>query len=255
MRSSRIPVTFFAGAFTLFAIVGLLAVSACSKPAQPQPAQAAASEPGAPAAGQPTGTAAQPAGAPPAAPAAPAKPVPPPPPPPRKSTIPEGMVIAIQTNYALSTETQKAGDKFEASLASAIVDGDWVIAKEGADVDGLVVAATKGGKVKGRAELEVAVTGLTLADGQHIKLATELAKTTADSSKKKDAGRIAITTGVGMAIGAIAGGGKGVAIGAVAGGAGGTALVLGTRGKPAEIPARSLLQFQVTRPVEVVEKR
>jgi hypothetical protein len=164
-------------------------------------------------------------------------------------------VLAIQTNHKLSTETQTSGDRFQASLAEPIVDGDWVVAKAGAAVDGLVVAATKGGKVKGRAELEVAITGLTLADGQHIALETALAKSTADSSKKKDAGRIAVTTGVGMAIGAIAGGGKGLAIGAAAGGAGGTALVLGTRGKPAEIPARSVLHFQVEKPVEVVEKK
>jgi len=31
--------------------------------------------------------------------------------------------------------------------------------------------------------------------------------------------------------------------------------VLGTRGKPAEIPARTLLRFTVRKPVEIVEKK
>jgi hypothetical protein len=164
-------------------------------------------------------------------------------------------VLAIQTTYTLSTDTQAAGDKFEASLAEPIVDGNWVIAKEGAAVDGLVVASTKGGRVKGTAQMEVAITGLTLADGRRIKIETSMDTAAAKSEKKKDAGRIAITTGVGTAIGAIAGGGKGAAIGAAAGGAGGTALVLGTRGKAAVIPAQTRLHFTVTRPVEISEKK
>jgi hypothetical protein len=135
------------------------------------------------------------------------------------------------------------------------VDGDWVSAAEGAAVEGLVVASTKGGRVKGTAQLEVAITGLTLSDGRHVRVETALAGSAAKSEKKKDAGKVAITTGAGAVIGAIAGGGKGAAIGAAAGGVGGTAAVLGTRGKAAEIPARSLLQFQVTTPVQITEKR
>jgi hypothetical protein len=236
-----------------------LAVAACSTPSpnNVQPAGSAGG-PAAGAVGQPAstvqpssgGSAVPPAkGGPSAPPAAPA------PPPPRRYTLASGTVLAIQTSYRLSTETQVSGEAFQASLVDPIVDGDWVVAKKGADVEGLVVAATKGGKVKGRAELEVAVTAITLADGQRIPVTTALATKTAPSSAKKDAGKIAVTTGVGMAIGAIAGGGKGLAIGAAAGGAGGTALVLGTRGKPAEIPARSVLHFEVTGSVEIVERK
>jgi hypothetical protein len=202
-----------------------LITAACSKPAQDT-----ASQPGA-AAGQPV------------------------PPPPRTFTLAPGMVLAVRTSYALSTNTQAAGEKFRATLAEPIVDGDWVVAKEGGEVERLVVVSSKGGKVKGRAELDVTVTAITLTDGQRVPVTTALAVSTAKSGKKKDAGTIAITTGVGLAIGAIAGGGKGAAIGAAAGGAGGTALVLGTRGGPAQIPARTLLHFHVTKPVEIVETK
>jgi hypothetical protein len=164
-------------------------------------------------------------------------------------------VLAIRTTSTLSTDSQAAGDQFVASLAEPLVDGDWVVAKSGAEVEGLVVASTKGGRVKGRAELEVAVTALTLSDGQRIPLTTAVDATVARSTKGKDAKTIGITAGIGAAIGAVAGGGKGAAIGAAAGGAGGTALVLGTRGQPARIPARSLLRFKVTIPVEIVEKK
>jgi hypothetical protein len=227
--------------------LGTLTVASCSKPAPnaaTKPAAAADSAPGA------AGATAAPAKA-----AAPGKPVPPAPPPPRTFTLAAGTVLTVQTNYTLSTDAQAAGDKFLASLADPVVSGDWVVAKAGAEVDGLVVAATKGGRVKGRAELEVAIVGLTLSDGQRIPVVTAIDTTQAASTKDKDAKTIAVTAGVGAVVGAIAGGGKGAAIGAAAGGGGGTALVLGTRGKAAEIPARSILRFTVTNPVEIVEKK
>jgi hypothetical protein len=164
-------------------------------------------------------------------------------------------VLTIRTSHALSSDTHTAGETFEATLAEPIVEGDWVVAKEGAPVVGLVVASTKGGRVKGVAELQVAVREITLADGQRVRVDTELSTAAAKSEKKKDMGKVAITTGAGAIIGAIAGGGKGAAIGAAVGGAGGTAVVMGTRGKPAAIAARSELHFRVTRPVEITEKK
>ncbi len=177
------------------------------------------------------------------------------PPPPRTFTLASGTVLTIRTNYMLSTDTQKAGERFTASLAEPLVSGDGVVAREGAEVEGLVVVSTKGGRVQGRAELGIAVTGLALSDGQHVAVETQVDARQATSTKEKDAKTIAITAGIGTAVGAIAGGGKGAAIGAAAGGGGGTALVLGTRGKAAEIPPRSVLQFKVTRPVEIVERK
>jgi uncharacterized membrane protein len=101
----------------------------------------------------------------------------------------------------------------------------------------------------------VALTALTLSDGQRIRLETAMKAAAAKSEQKKDVGKVAVATGAGAIIGAIAGGGKGAAIGAAVGGVGGTAVVLGTKGGPAVIPARSRLHFAVTRPVEITEKR
>jgi hypothetical protein len=135
------------------------------------------------------------------------------------------------------------------------VKDDWVVAKEGAAVEGVVVSSTKGGRVKGVAQLQVAIREITLTDGQRVRVDTEMATAAAKSEKKKDIGKVAITTGAGAIVGAIAGGGKGAAIGAAIGGAGGAAVVMGTRGKPAEIAARSELHFLVTKPVQITEKK
>ena len=252
---------------------GALALTACSKAGQSADQQPAASTatPGggaAPAESAPAARAAAPAESAPApraaapgkpAPSAPATPapppLPPPPPPPRTFTLGEGTALVIQTSQTLSTNTNAAGEQFTATLVDPIVSGDWVVARQGADVGGVVVISDKGGRVKDVAELEIALTSLTLADGQRIAVNTAVDATQAKSSKEKDATTIAIAAGVGAAIGAIAGGKKGAAIGAAAGGGGGTALVLGTRGRPAEIPAKTVIRFKVTKAVEIVEKK
>jgi hypothetical protein len=255
-------------ALILFACF-VLATAGCSKPSQdaapapgtpPAAAQPAAESAAAPAAGAgqsgtPVASDTQPAAGAAADRPAAAAPEPPPPPPPRTFTLAEGTVLTIATRTALSTDRNAPGDRFEATLTEPIVEGDWVVAREGAAVEGLVVASSKGGRVKGTAELQVAVTSLTLSDGQRITLETAMAKTAAKSEAKKDVGKVAITTGAGALIGGIAGGGKGAAVGAAIGGAGGTAVVLGTRGKAAEIPAGSRLQFQVKRSVAITERK
>src|SRR5262245_23828690 len=94
------------------------------------------------------------------------------PPPARVFTIRAGAPIAIYTAKDLSTKTAKDGDLFTGSLARPIVDGDWVIAKRGATVQGVVVNSDPGGRVKGRALMTVKLRSLQLADGRTVELST-----------------------------------------------------------------------------------
>ncbi|MDQ3011198.1 MAG: hypothetical protein M3X11_10915 [Acidobacteriota bacterium] len=181
-------------------------------------------------------------------------PPPPPPAPPRVYTINSGTPLSVWTTSSISTKTAKAGDRFTATLANSIVDGNWVIAKKGATVEGTVTDADPGGKVKGLASLSLRLDRLTLADGRSVSLATSRLTREAKSTKKKDAVKVGIGAGIGAAIGAIAGGGKGAAIGAGAGGAAGGGYVLGTRGDPAVIPGESQLSFRLTSPVKVTKR-
>src|SRR2546422_3539581 len=104
--------------------------------------------------------------------AAPAPPPPPAPQPPRVFTIPSNTSITISTAKTLSTKTDKNGDRFTASLANPIVDGDWVIAKRGALVEGVVVNSDPGGRVSGVASMTVKLSRLQLADGRMVNLST-----------------------------------------------------------------------------------
>jgi len=193
---------------------------------QPSPSPSVAASPTPEATTDPGSVASNAAANPGAAPArsvgaAPAAPPPPPPAPPRVFTIRAGTPIEISTAKTLSTKDVKDGDRFTASLASPIVDGNWVIAKRGALVEGVIVNSDPGGRVKGRASMTVKLSSLQLADGRTVDLSTSSYTKEAKATKKKDAAKIGIGAGIGAAIGAIAGGGKGAAIGGLTGGVAG----------------------------------
>lgn len=177
-----------------------------------------------------------------------------PPPPPRTYTISAGRPISIYTTSTLSTKTNRAGDSFVGTLTSAIMDKDWVIAKKGATVEGLVTSSDPGGKVKGVASLTVVVKRLQLADGRKVDLSTSSFTKQAKTTMKKDAIKIGGGAVAGAVIGAIIGGKKGAAIGAGVGGGAGTGAVLATRGDPATIPAETPLTFRLRAPVKVVKR-
>jgi hypothetical protein len=174
--------------------------------------------------------------------------------PPRTYTIQAGRPISIFTTNTLSTKTNKPGDSFVGTLAGAVVDKDWVIAKKGATVEGVVTNSDPGGKLKGVASLTVVLKRLELADGRKVELRTSAFTKQAKTTKKKDAIKIGGGAAAGALIGAIVGGKKGAAIGAGVGGGAGTGVVLATRGDPAAIPSETPLTFRLRAPVTVVKR-
>jgi hypothetical protein len=156
----------------------------------------------------------------------------------------------VRTTSVLSTKSAEAGERFTATLAEPLIEGDRVIAPKGATVEGKVVESDDGGKVKGLAEIAITLTSLHTANGE-VPISTSSVSRQARATKKKDATKIGIGAGVGAAIGAIAGGGKGAAIGSAAGAGAGTGVVLATKGDPAVFPAESLLTFRLKAPAEI----
>ncbi|MGQ9918228.1 MAG: hypothetical protein ACUVS7_12490 [Bryobacteraceae bacterium] len=177
----------------------------------------------------------------------------PPAPAPKPITVAAGTPVVIRTIATLSTKDARDGEVFRATLAEPLVVDGVTIAAKGAEVEGVVVQSDPGGRVKGVAQLGVALRSIHTAAGK-VDIQTGTYVTEAKSSVKKDVTRGAIMTGVGAAIGAIAGGGKGAAVGAGVGAGAGTATAMATRGEPAVIPAESVLTFRLQQPVTVTVK-
>lgn len=189
-----------------------------------------------------------PPAAPPAAPAPQADPAPRPPVP-EKITIPAGAFVTVRVDQFLSSDKNKAGDSFSATLSRPVVADGLVVARRGETIGGRVVDAKKAGRIKGVSHLQIALNTLTLADGQQIPVQTELTSITGTTSNGRDAGAVITTTATGAAIGAAADWGVGAAIGAGAGLVAGTVGVLVTRGHPTIIYPESQLTFRLAKPV------
>jgi hypothetical protein len=169
-------------------------------------------------------------------------------------TLQEGTLLSVRTDSGLSTKSHEAGQSFTATLDQPVLQGGKEIAARGAQVQGKIVEADPGGRVKGVASLTVRLTSLEVG-GQAVSISTNTVTREARATKRTDAVKIAVGTGIGAAIGALTGGGKGAAVGAAAGGGAGTGVVLATRGEEAEIPSESLLNFELRAPVTVTSRR
>jgi len=167
-----------------------------------------------------------------------------------KSVIPSGTLLKVSLTDVIDSNTSSAGDLFWVSLAeSVVVDGATLLSK-GTRLQGRVINAEGAGKVKGRALVQLELTGIEQGN-RIVAISTKTFEATADSTQGRDAGIIAGGAGVGAAIGAIAGGKKGAAIGAATGGGAGTGVVLATKGKEIHYGPETRLDFTLANAVKL----
>ena len=215
---------------------------AASAPPAPQPAPATAAVP------PPTPPV-------PAAPAVPQVPAQPSPPvaasaaapqtaPSSYITIPADTSVFVRMIDGVDSSVNQIGDTFRASLESALVVGDTVVAPKGADAYGRLTQAKEAGKISGSAELTLELTGIRIG-GNIVPLNSTDYDVAGKGRGSQSAQRIGGGAVIGTIIGAIAGGGRGAAIGAVAGAGTGTAVQVFTHGDKVRVPSETLLEFKL----------
>ncbi len=165
--------------------------------------------------------------------------------------VPAGTLIRVQINNTLSSEQNKAGDTFTATLVQPLIANGWVVARPGQLLTGHVTSAKKAGHFSGQSELAVQVSELTLVDGQILPINTSLIQWSGGNSYGRDAATMIVPTGLGALIGGAAEGGGGAAVGAGIGAAAGIIGVLVTRGRPTILPAEAMLTFRIGNPLTI----
>jgi hypothetical protein len=170
---------------------------------------------------------------------------------PKHLTIPAGTWITVRVNEPLSSDHNKPGDAFFATLAQPIIVNGLVIAHRGQGVSGMVSEAQKAGRVSGLSKLGLELTEVGLADGGQAQVKTRLMERHGDTSYGRDAAAIGTTVGTGAAIGAAVNGGVGAGVGAAAGVVASTIGVLLTRGTPTVVYPETALTFRLESPVTV----
>ena len=164
--------------------------------------------------------------------------------------LPAGTEIDVRLITGLNSKENKDGDPFEGTAEADIkVDGKVAIPKD-AKITGQVTKAVKSGRFKGRAELWVTLTNVTIK-GKRYTLATDTVGQKEGSKAKRNILFIGGGTGAGAGIGAVAGGKKGAATGGAIGAAAGTAGALLTGQRDIEFPSESLLRFKLEEAVSI----
>jgi len=159
-----------------------------------------------------------------------------------------GTLLPVRLAADLSSETAKAGDRFQGFLNQDLSAGGRLVAAAGAKVYGIVSAAESASKMKGTASLTVTLTDMQVG-GQVLSIKTQPLSVkggTGTGTKKLVGGAL-----IGTAIGAIAGGGQGAAIGAAVGAGAGRVAAAAGDVNAAVIPAQSPQAFTLAAPVQV----
>lgn len=165
-------------------------------------------------------------------------------------TVPSGTSLFVRMIDSVDSSKNKVGDSFHASLQSALVVGNTVVAPKGADVYGKLANAKSAGKISGGAQLTLELTGVRI-NGNIVPIDSTTYDVAGKGRGKQSAGRIGGGAALGAIIGGIAGGGKGAAIGAGVGAGAGTTVQLVTHGDQIRIPSETLLEFKLDQDVTV----
>ena len=168
----------------------------------------------------------------------------------REITLPEGTSLPLRLRSAVASDTSRVEDAVRAELREAVVVNGTTVLPAGTEVAGVVTAAERSGRVKGRARVAYRFDTLNHG-GERYDIATALLSHQAEATKGEDATKIAVGAGAGAAIGAILGGGDGAAKGAAIGGAAGTGAVLATRGEEVRLGPGASVTTRLTAPLTI----
>ena len=165
-------------------------------------------------------------------------------------TLPERTAIHVTLDQSLTTNQNKAGDHFEATVSEpVVVDGKTAIPR-GAHAEGLVVDARQSGRLRGRARLQLALQTVAV-NGQNYDVRTNSNLRIGRDHKKRNWAWIGGGAGGGALIGALAGGGTGALIGGPVGAGAGTTVALLTGKKDIRLGAETPLKFELAEPVTI----
>jgi hypothetical protein len=157
--------------------------------------------------------------------------------------IPRGQALTVRLLESISSRTARPGQSFEVQLAApVVVDGKTILPKS-TPLRGTVVSARASGRLHDPGYLRLTLDSIKTPEGNWVDIKTTSVQAEGKSHKKRNIALIGGGTGLGAAIGAIAGGGKGAAIGAISGAGAGTAGAYATGEEDVTFAAERKLTF------------
>lgn len=161
--------------------------------------------------------------------------------------IPVGQELDVRLQTALSSATATAEQRFEATTAVDLMQGDRVLVPAGSTVRGVVQNAQAAGRIERTGRLTLAFDQITI-QGRDYPMRALATQVYESKGIREEAGTVGTGAGVGAIVGGILGGLRGALIGAIVGGGG---VIAATEGKDIELPAGTIIRVRLDTPVQV----
>ena len=182
----------------------------------------------------------------------------------RPGEIPEGSLVKVKLREQLSTLTTRPGTKFSALVSEPVMRDGQVVVPAGSMLEGRVTWVRGGKRIGGQAAIHLEPRTLTLPDGTQYVLRARVIDTDSwentkvdsegtimrSENKKRNAAIMSLTTGSGLAAGAMIAGPAGALVGAGVG-AGVSTVVWLKQDRQAELPKDLQIVFSLTEPMSV----
>ena len=164
-----------------------------------------------------------------------------------RGVIPVGQELDVRLQTPLSSGTATAEQRFEATTAVDLMQGNRVLIPAGSVVRGVVSSVTKAGNIERTGRLTLAFDQIVVNGREYPfrGMATQVFESGGIRDEVK-------TVGTAGAVGAIVGGLIGGVKGAVIGGAiGAGGVIAATEGKDIDLPAGAIIRIRMDTPLEI----
>jgi hypothetical protein len=158
----------------------------------------------------------------------------------RRGIIPVGTELDVRLNSALSSETAKLEQRFEATTAVDVTQNGQVLIPAGSVVRGVVSDVKPAGRVDRTGSLTLSFDEMEIR-GQRTPIRAMATQVFQSGGIREEVGTAGAGAGIGGVIGGILGGVKGAVLGAVIG-AGGA--IAATDGKDITLPAGTIVRLR-----------
>jgi hypothetical protein len=165
----------------------------------------------------------------------------------RRGEIPVGQELDVRLQEPLSSKTATVEQRFQATTAVDLMQGDRVLVPAGSLVRGIVRAVDDADRVDRAGRLTLGFDQLVV-DGREYPIRGLATQVFESKGIRDEAATVGTAGGVGAIVGGIIGGLKGALIGAIVGSGG---VIAATEGKDVELPAGAIVRVRLDSAVQI----
>lgn len=165
----------------------------------------------------------------------------------RPGVVPVGQELDVRLQDSLSSATATAEQRFQATTAVDLMQGDRVLIPAGSTVRGIVSKVDPAGRIDRTGRLHLAFDQIVV-NGREISMRAMATQIFESGGIREEAKTVGTAGGVGAIVGGLLGGLRGALIGAIVGSGG---VIAATEGKDVELPAGTIVRIRMDTPVNV----